>query len=80
MMADRRYGFISGACTEAIKSTVEARHSLSDSIDSVIIHKVFGLPIFLFLMYVVFFLTFKLGAYLFTGFKYLIGAATQVHH
>jgi len=63
VMADRRYGFISGACTETIRSTVEARHSLSDSIDAVIIHRVFGLPIFLLLMYVVFFLTFRLGKY-----------------
>jgi ferrous iron transport protein B len=75
VMADRRYGFISGACTEAIKSTVEARHSLSDSIDAVIIHKVFGLYIFLFLMYIVFFLTFKLGAYPMAGLEWLFDSA-----
>jgi ferrous iron transport protein B len=75
VMADRRYGFISGACTEAIKSTVEARHSLSDSIDAVIIHRVFGLPIFLFLMYIFFFLTFKLGAYPMAGLEWLFDSA-----
>jgi len=75
VVADRRYGFISGACTEAIKSTVEARHSISDSIDAVIIHRVFGLPIFLLLMYVVFFLTFKLGAYPMAGLEWFFDSA-----
>jgi ferrous iron transport protein B len=77
VIADRRYGFISGACTEAIKSTVEARHSLSDSIDAVIIHRVFGLPIFLVLMYVVFFLTFKLGAYPMSGLEWFFDSAAS---
>ncbi len=77
VMADRRYGFISGACTEAIKSTVEARHSLSDSIDAVIIHRVLGLPIFLLLMYVVFFLIFKLGAYPMVGLEWFFDSAAS---
>ena len=68
--ADRRYGFISGACTETIKTTVEARHNISDTIDAVVIHKVFGLPIFLLFMYIVFFLTFKLGAYPMAGLEW----------
>ena len=63
IMADRRYGFISGACQETIKITVESRHSRSDIIDSIVTNRVLGLPIFLFLMYVVFQLTFTLGAY-----------------
>jgi ferrous iron transport protein B len=63
IMADRRYGFISGACQETIKTTVESRHSTSDIIDAVMTNRVFGLPIFLLLMYLVFLLTFKLGEY-----------------
>jgi len=63
VIADRRYGFISGACQETIKSTVESRHSASDTIDAVLINNVLGLPIFLLLMYVVFVLTFKVGEY-----------------
>jgi ferrous iron transport protein B len=63
VMADRRYGYISGACQEAIKSTVELRHDISDMIDAVVIHRVVGLPIFLVLMYLTFMLTFKLGKY-----------------
>ncbi|MBN2316884.1 MAG: ferrous iron transport protein B [Sedimentisphaerales bacterium] len=63
VMADRRYGFISGACQETIKMTVESRHNYSDMIDAIVINRILGLPIFLVLMYLVFFLTFKIGAY-----------------
>lgn len=63
VMADRRYGFISGACQETIRSSVERRHDVSDTIDAVVTNRILGLPIFLLLMYVVFFLTFKVGSY-----------------
>ena len=61
VIADQRYGFISGACTEAVRSTVEARHDMSDHIDAVMTNRVLGLPIFFGLMYLVFHLTFTLG-------------------
>ena len=61
IIADRRYGFISGACQETIKNTSESRHNRSDAIDTVITHKFLGLPIFIALMYLVFDITFKLG-------------------
>ncbi len=63
VMADRRYGFISGACQETIRTTVESRHSYSDMIDAVVTNRILGLPIFLILMYLVFFSTFKIGEY-----------------
>ena len=62
LIADRRYGFISGACQEAVKSTVESRHTMSDHIDSVVTNRFMGWPIFLGLMYAVFHLTFTLGS------------------
>ncbi|OGV70594.1 MAG: ferrous iron transport protein B [Lentisphaerae bacterium RIFOXYB12_FULL_65_16] len=61
LIADRRYGFISGACQEAVKTTVESRHSTSDRIDMVMTHRVLSIPIFLAMMYAVFKLTFTLG-------------------
>lgn len=63
VIADRRYGFISGACQETIRTTVESRHGHSDMIDALVTNRVLGLPIFLILMYIVFFLTFKIGKY-----------------
>jgi ferrous iron transport protein B len=78
VIADRRYGFISGACQETVRSTVEARHSMSDRIDSVVTHPLVGLPIFLAMMYLVFQLTFALGRppmeWIEAGFGWLAGA------
>jgi ferrous iron transport protein B len=60
-IAGRRYGFISGACREAVRSTIEIRRSVSDRIDSVVTNRIFGIPLFLGIMYLVFQLTFTLG-------------------
>jgi len=61
VVADKRYGFISGACEEAVKNSVENRHTASDLADKIILNRVLGLPIFAVLMYAVFKLTFWLG-------------------
>jgi len=61
VLADRRYGFIAGACAEAVSRTVEARVSHSERIDRVILSRWVGLPLFAVLMYVVFQLTFTVG-------------------
>ena len=73
VLADRRYGFISGACQETIKNSVERRHDVSDTIDAVVTHRVLGLPIFLLLMYVVFQLTFTVGEYPMGWLEWLFG-------
>jgi len=61
ILADRRYGFISGACQEAVRSTVETRHELSDRIDRITTNRFLGLPLFLVLTMAVFYLTFRIG-------------------
>ncbi|MBN2208791.1 MAG: ferrous iron transport protein B [Candidatus Coatesbacteria bacterium] len=58
VIAERRYGFISGACQEAVRSSVEARHDVSDRIDAVLTNRVLALPIFLALMWLMFKFTF----------------------
>jgi ferrous iron transport protein B len=63
VIADKRYGFISGACQEAVKETIELRHNTSDMADAILTHRVLGLPIFLLMMYIVFYLTFSIAAY-----------------
>lgn len=60
-IAGARYGFISGACQEAVRSTIEMRHTISDKIDAVVTNRVLALPVFFGLMYLVFQLTFTLG-------------------
>ena len=61
IIADRRYAFISNVCRKAVRSTVETRRTRSDRIDAIVIHRFWGLPIFLGLMYLVFWLTFTVG-------------------
>ena len=61
LIAERRYGFISGACRESIKKTTPPRIDISDKIDAVLTNKFIGIPIFLFLMYMTFQLTFTIG-------------------
>ncbi|MFH0911450.1 MAG: ferrous iron transport protein B [Planctomycetota bacterium] len=58
VLAEERYGVISGACQEAVRLTAESRHDLSDRIDTVLTHPVLGMPIFLLFMYLTFYLTF----------------------
>ncbi len=62
IIADRRYGFISGACRESVRATVQSRYNRSEQIDSILTHRVLGLPLFFGLMYLVFQFTFTLGA------------------
>ena len=81
VLADHRYGFISGACTEAVTLTVEARHALSDRIDAVLTNRWVGLPLFALMTYCVFWLTFTLGevpmGWIESGFGWLGGWVEQ---
>jgi len=61
VVAERRYGFISGICQETVLNTTEIRHTRSDQIDEIVTHRALGLPLFLGIMYLVFLLTFSLG-------------------
>jgi ferrous iron transport protein B len=63
LIAERRYGFISGACQETVRQTLLRRQDFSDRLDAVLTHRYLGLPIFAGLMYVVFYLTFQVGSY-----------------
>ena len=57
-MADRRYAMLAGACRDTITSTQERRREISDKIDVVLTNKYLGLPLFLIIMYLTFYLTF----------------------
>ncbi|MDD5727362.1 MAG: ferrous iron transport protein B [Victivallales bacterium] len=61
LVTEHRYGFIAGSCREAVKNTLQKRRDISDAVDAVVTHRVFGIPLFLGLMYVVFYLTFSIG-------------------
>jgi ferrous iron transport protein B len=61
LIASARYGYISGIIKETVSSTVEQKKTASDKVDSVLLNRVLGLPLFLGLMYLVFHLTFTVG-------------------
>jgi ferrous iron transport protein B len=63
IMADKRYGFISGAHREASVLTVDDRHTVSDQIDRILTHRIIGIPFFVAVMWLIFYLTFSLGEY-----------------
>jgi ferrous iron transport protein B len=78
LIADRRYGFISGACQGTVRATVETRHTLSDKIDAVVTNRVLGFPLFLLLMYLAFYLTFTIGQYPMDWIENFFGATGEL--
>ena len=61
--ATARYSALSRICIRAVCSQILLETTVSDRIDRVMTHRIWGIPIFLGLMYLVFQLTFTLGAY-----------------
>ncbi|MDD2888968.1 MAG: ferrous iron transport protein B [Aliarcobacter sp.] len=58
---EERFAFAKGAVTETVKEKKSTKKTLTENFDSILIHKFFGLPIFLFLMWGLFQLTFEIG-------------------
>ncbi|MBN2340551.1 MAG: ferrous iron transport protein B [Deltaproteobacteria bacterium] len=63
-VTERYYGFVDGLLREV---TIQVSHIdtriLSDRIDAIVVHRIMGIPIFLAVMYGIFWLTFTAGAY-----------------
>jgi len=63
LITDAKYGFIAGALKETYKEAPHKSITKSKIIDSFITHKLFGFPIFIFFMWVMFQTTFTLGKF-----------------
>lgn len=65
MIADAKYGFISGALRETYTENKLKRKYKTETeiIDTFLTHKVFGLPVFVFFLWLMFYSTFTLGEY-----------------
>ncbi len=63
LIAEARYGFITGALKETMRLSTAAKKTLSDTIDQVVTNRVLGFPVFIIFMYLLFHGTFTLGAY-----------------
>ena len=53
--------FINGLTRDAVADKTQARRTRSDAIDRVVLHRLFGIPIFLLLMYLMFTFTINIG-------------------
>ncbi len=85
-LVEARYGYIKGLVSEFVKrkGSLEQRLSMSDKIDKVVTNRFLGLPIFLFLMWLTFKLTFSVGGFFLDYIDALFGflgekAALLVH-
>lgn len=67
--------FVTGLCAEVLHVKGSRVQNLTQSIDKILIHKLFGLPIFIFMMWGLFQLTFTLGevpmGWIEDGFKWI---------
>ena len=62
-ITDAKYGFVQGAMKETFKKVQRYKRLMTKRIDAVVTHQIWGYPIFLALMYFMFFCTFNIGQY-----------------
>ena len=62
-MADQKRGFIAGALLETYTKGNFRIENISNAIDTIVTHRVLGYPIFMLVMWLMFYCTFRLGAY-----------------
>jgi len=60
-IADARYGFIAGLLKESVKKPAIDKMTMSENIDKIVISKIFGIPLFLLAMYLLFQITFTVS-------------------
>ncbi len=63
IITNAKYGFINGALQETLQSGKHKRRKKSNKIDKVLTHPLWGFPIFLFFIFLMFLATFNIGAY-----------------
>lgn len=63
IIANTKYGFVTGALRETLHAEEKEEAKTTALIDSVVTGKLFGFPIFIFLMWLMFWATFEIGQY-----------------
>lgn len=72
IIADGRYGFIKGVVASCVRKG-DKRKSITDKIDNIVLNRFWGLPIFLTVMYLTFWVTINIGGALIDFFDGLTG-------
>ncbi|MCX6273268.1 MAG: ferrous iron transport protein B [Bacteroidetes bacterium] len=78
LLTDAKYGFIGGALKETLKPGPVLRVKRSEVIDIFFTHKLWGIPVFIFFMWLAFFTTFKIGDYPKHWIESLVDMATRL--
>jgi len=82
VIADARYGFISGLLKDVLRKPPIERLTLSDKIDGVVVNRWLGIPLFVGIMYVAFQFVFTLSVpfmdWIDAGFGWLAGLASGI--
>ncbi|WPD75916.1 Fe(2+) transporter permease subunit FeoB [Dickeya fangzhongdai] len=72
-LADARYQFVGTVAREVITRRGEVSATLTDKIDRIVLHRFFGIPIFLLVMYLMFVFTINVGSAFIDFFDKLFG-------
>jgi ferrous iron transport protein B len=63
VITNAKYSFITGALKETFRNQHQSEKTRSEKIDNVLTHPIWGFPIFSSIIFLIFYITFKLGAY-----------------
>ena len=63
VITNAKYSFITGALKETFRNPHQSEKTGSEKIDEVLTHPIWGFPIFTSILFLIFYVTFKLGAY-----------------
>ena len=72
-IANEKYGFIAGALAETLEKGNRDTNSTTHVIDAFVTNKLFGFPIFILIMFAIFWATFEIGAYPMDWIETLVG-------
>ena len=74
MVSDAKYGFIRGALKETLKESKQEKNDKTRKLDNFITHRIWGFPIFVFIIWLMFQSTFVLGSYPMFWIESLVGS------
>ncbi len=77
LITDSKYGFIAGALKETYREGPTERRKRTDAIDYFLTHKIWGFPVFIFFMWLMFQSTFTVGGYPMDWIDSLVGALSD---
>ena len=77
-ITNAKYGFIAGALKETFTDNHMEQQQMTKVLDSIVTHKLWGYPIFIFFMWVMFQGTFTLGKYPMAGIEWLVSQLSDL--